>query len=178
MDLSDFRLIRLTHDTQIKPFNCGDKDLNEFLLKDAQTYSNELLAVTYIIESDSETIAFFSLLNDKISLQDISSGNQWKKVQGTLHRRKGKPSKSYPAMKIGRLGVSDSVQNKGLGGAILDYIKNLFINNNRTGCKFITVDAYNRSIKFYEKNGFKFFPAKESDNHTKMMYFDLITLNR
>ncbi|SDE95453.1 GNAT family N-acetyltransferase [Chitinophaga filiformis] len=176
MDLSDFRLIRLAPETQIKPFNCGDQDLNEFLLQDARNYLNELLAVTYIIESDTETIAFFSLLNDKISLQEICSNNQWKKIQGRLHRRKGKPSKSYPAMKIGRLGVSDSVQNQGLGGMILDFIKNLFISNNRTGCKFITVDAYNRSTKFYEKNGFNFFPAKESDNHTKMMYFDLVTL--
>lgn len=176
MDLTNFQLIRLAPDTEIKPFNCGDQDLNEFLHDDAHNYLNELLAVTYLIESDTETIAFFSLLNDKISLQDICSGNQWKKIQGKLYRRKGKPSRSYPAMKIGRLGVSDSFQNKGLGGAILDYIKNLFINNNRTGCKFITVDAYNRSTKFYEKNGFKFFPAKEADNHTKMMYFDLITL--
>ncbi|WP_343744779.1 GNAT family N-acetyltransferase [Chitinophaga sp.] len=176
MDLSNFRLIRLAPDTQIKPFNCGDQDLNEFLLQDAQLYLSELLAVTYIIESDTETIAFFSLLNDKISLQDICSKNQWIKFQGKLYRRRGKPSKSYPAMKIGRLGVSDSVQGQGLGRHILDYIKTLFINNNRTGCKFITVDAYNKSTGFYEKNGFKFFPAKEPDNHTKMMYFDLIAL--
>lgn len=176
MELSNLRLVRLTPDSLIKPFDCGDDDLNDFVLNDSRTYLNELLAVTYVLESDTETIAFFSLLNDKISLQDIISKNQWKKVQGKMHNRKGKPSKSYPAMKIGRLGVSSHRQGEGLGKIILDYIKQLFISNNRTGCKFITVDAYNVSTKFYEQNGFKFFPAKEPDNHTKLMYFDLISL--
>lgn len=58
MNLSDFRLIRLTQEYEIKPFDCGDSDLNDFLFNDSKNYQKELLAVTYIIESDLETVAF------------------------------------------------------------------------------------------------------------------------
>ncbi|WP_205195189.1 GNAT family N-acetyltransferase [Chitinophaga sp. Cy-1792] len=151
--------------------------MNDFLFNHAHRYSKELLTVTYLVETDTETVAFFSLLNDKISFEDASSKNQWKKIQGHLHGKKRTPANSFPAAKIGRLGVTDSIQNQGIGASILDFIKNLFLNNNKTGCKFITVDAYHQSVKFYEKNGFRYFPAKSTDGHTAMMYFDLIYLD-
>jgi hypothetical protein len=74
------RLIRLSSDYQIKPFDCGDSDLNEFLINDSKKYLQELLAVTYLIENDKDTIAFFSLFNDKISLVDTVSKNQWRVI--------------------------------------------------------------------------------------------------
>jgi hypothetical protein len=48
---------------------------------------------------------------------------------------KGKRFKSSPAMKIGRLGVSEKYKGAGIGTMIIDYLKELFISNNRTGCK-------------------------------------------
>lgn len=51
----------------IKPFNCGDKTLNGFLLDDVRFFYDEFIANTFILEDDTETIAYFSLLNDKVS---------------------------------------------------------------------------------------------------------------
>ena len=68
-------LIRLTLTQPIKPFDCGDVDLNDFLLNDSKGYLDKLLAVTYILETKNETIAFFSLLNDKIMVEDVDSRN-------------------------------------------------------------------------------------------------------
>lgn len=65
-----FESIRLNQEFNIKPFDCGDDDLNDFLLIDAKQYYQKLLAVTYILNGSSDTIAFFSLLNDKITLTD------------------------------------------------------------------------------------------------------------
>lgn len=175
MDLTDFSLVRLSPITELKPFDCGDEDLNEFFHQDSQNYRKELLAVTYILESDSNTVAFFSLLNDKISVEDVDSKRKFARFFKDIMPRE-KQFKSYPAMKIGRLGITKEYQGKGLGKIILDYIKNLFITNNRTGCKFITVDAYNASTSFYEKNEVLYLPAKEPGIHTKQMYFDLRTL--
>lgn len=166
-------LIRLTSDYLFKHFDCGDTDLNEFLLKDSKSYLQKLLAVTYILETETEIIAFFSLLNDKITIADVDSGNQWKKL---FARSTGKSFKSHPAMKIGRLGVANSYKGTGIGTIILDYIKELFIANNRTGCRYITVDAYGASLGFYEKNGFRYLTTKDKDSDTRSMYFDLITL--
>jgi hypothetical protein len=76
MNIQDFRLVRLTQEFVIKPFDCGDTDLNDFLFNDSKKYQEELLAVTYILESDTDTVAFFSLLNDKINFEIEARNNK------------------------------------------------------------------------------------------------------
>lgn len=166
------RLIRLSLESQIKSFDCGDNDLNEFLINDSKRFILNLLAVTYVIEDNQNTIAFFSLLNDKISILYAESKTQWRKlVKDKLPF--GKRYNSYPAMKIGRLGVSVLYKNQGWGTDILNYLKDLFVTNNRIGCRFITVDAYRDSLGFYEKNGFKYLTNSDRSADTRLMFFDL-----
>lgn len=174
MDFSTLAFIRLTHNYAIKPFDCNDSDLNEFLFNDSCPHLGELLSVTYLIEEPEKTIAFFSLLNDKITLDDVDSNGFWNLLRKKLPQRKR--FRSYPAMKIGRLGVHIDFKGKGYGRAILDYLKILFITNNRTGCKYITVDAYRESLGFYENNGFKYLTEKDKEKDTRLMYFDLKSL--
>ena len=61
------RLLRIENMDTIKPFNCGDEVLNGFLLNDARFFYDEFIANTYVLEDDDETIAYFSILNDKVS---------------------------------------------------------------------------------------------------------------
>lgn len=51
----------------------------------------------------------------------------------------------FPAVKIGRLGVKKEYQSSGFGTSILNMTKEMFITNNRTGCRFITVEAYSET---------------------------------
>lgn len=75
-----------------------------------------------------------------------------------------------------------------IGSQILDFIKDWFrFEENKTGCRFIVVDAYNneKTLNFYEKNGFKplykteqeeraFLELKpEEPLETRFMFFDL-----
>lgn len=173
MNLEDFKLIRLTPDCEFKSFDCEDKDLNDFLLSNSKKYLSELIAVTYLLESDTNTVAFFSLLNDKISAENFISNNQWNIFRKSIISAE-KKFRSYPAMKIGRLAVSHEFKGNDIGTAILDYLKEWFVDNNRTGCKFITVDAYDISLGFYEKNGFKYFTDADKGQDTRAMYFDLL----
>ena len=73
--MEDFLFERLTITHQIKPFDCNDEDtdLKEFLEDDALPYLKQLLAVTYLIETPKETIAFFTVSNDKILLSESKS---------------------------------------------------------------------------------------------------------
>jgi hypothetical protein len=105
----DTSLIKLSLDTVIKPFDCVDSDLNDFFLNDSKHYLKELLALTYIIENDTDTIVFFSLLNDKITVEDAESKRSWKRL---FHSNMpgGKKYNSYPAVKIGRLVVSKNIK--------------------------------------------------------------------
>lgn len=171
MDLSDFNLVRLTPEHIIKPFDCGDTDLNDFLFQDSKTYFQNLFAVTYIIESEKETIAFFSLLNDKISFKEVNSNTSWESFCDLISN--GNNIKSFPAVKIGRLGVTKDYSNKGIGSNILDYLKFKFISNNRTGCRCLTVDAYTDSLEFYIKNDFDYLTKKDANRDTRLMYYDL-----
>ncbi|KJU83145.1 GCN5-like N-acetyltransferase [Candidatus Magnetobacterium bavaricum] len=128
----------------------------------------QLLAVTYVLESKDKTIAFYSVLNDK--------------VQRTTKTSKNVPNKkrhyTYPAVKIGRLGVHKDYQRIGIGRMVLDHIKKAFAYDNKTGCRFITVDAYNKPdvLSFYIKNEFMLFSESDKKDMTRLLYYDLIDI--
>lgn len=132
MNLTDFSIIRLRQDYDIKPFDCGDDDLNDFLLNESKNYLGQLIAVTYLIESDGRTMAFWSLFNDKIVKEPEQSNNSWRRFRDMLFPER-KRLRSYPSMKIGRLGVDNTAKGSGLGTQVLDYLKIWFVDNNRTG---------------------------------------------
>ncbi len=61
--------LNLDIDDKISNFNCGDEDINDFILHESQLYRGELLAVSYVIEDNNGAVlAYFSLANDKISI--------------------------------------------------------------------------------------------------------------
>lgn len=166
------KIVRLTQEHAFKPFDCGEEDLNDFLLEDAKQYAKGLLAVTYVIEDDNMTVAFFSLSNDRISLSESDKAT-WRRIRASFPHRKHRSD--YPAVKIGRLGVNIDAQRKHIGTEILDFVKHTFITSNRTGCCFVTVDALQSAVPFYERNGFKLL-RKENKGETVPMYYDLTQL--
>jgi GNAT superfamily N-acetyltransferase len=114
-------------------------------------------------------------LTDKVSVNDTESKNQWRKnFRSTLPRNK--QFSSYPAIKIGRLAIDLNFQSRGLGTSIMDFIKAMILNDNRYGCRYITVDAYRQSLKYYEKNDFHCLTSTDANEDTLLMYFDLSTL--
>jgi len=157
--------------TSFAGFSCGDRDLDDFIQNDAEQYGRQLLAVTYSYHlKDNGTylppVAFVSLSNDRLQ---INSTRKSKKFVRAKHR------KDYPAAKIGRLGVLKGMQGNSVGSSLIFLLKRLFITDNRTGCRFLTVDAYNnpRTINFYLKRDFLFLTQKDTDEPTRLMWFDL-----
>ena len=70
-----------------------------------------------------------------------------------------KRGRSYPAVLVGRLGVNVEYQGGSyhIGSQLMSFIKDWFrYEDNKTGCRFIVVDAYNteRVLRYYESNGF------------------------
>ena len=53
------QLIRLTDDYPLESFDCGDEDLNDFLLNDAKEFQKKQIAYTYILEDDRKILAYF-----------------------------------------------------------------------------------------------------------------------
>ena len=73
---------------------------------------------------------------------------------------------------LGRLAVAEEFGGKGIGSAVLRFIKMWFLDeDNKTGCRFAIVDAKNEPevLRFYEKNNFvSLFPHEiDEDLYTK-----------
>jgi GNAT superfamily N-acetyltransferase len=166
----NLKLARLDESTVIQPFECEDQDLNDFLMNDAKNYLKSLLAVTYLYQTEREIVAYFSLSNDNLSRNDEEKA-LWNKINRIIPNDKRR--RTYPAIKIGRLAVSKKYAGMGLGSLILLTVREMYIKEQRSGCRFITVDAYRNALSFYEKNDFKFLTNQDQDDITRAMYFDL-----
>lgn len=119
MDLLDFRIMWLEPTIDLSNFDCGDEDLNDFLISDALNYQAELLAVTYLLtDKNNRTVAFFSLSNDSLKDQDFE---KWNSLSRKIPNRKRR--KDYPAVKIVRLGVDKSLKGQKIGTELVFFLK-------------------------------------------------------
>lgn len=171
--LSGCQLIRLSQETTILPFTCGDADLDEFLMNDAKEHLRYLSLVTYLLVSSEKTIAYFSLANDTIQYSSID--DFWEEMRDNLNIEKYaflKGDRNFPAVKLARLAVHKDFQRNRIGEHIINYLIHSFTQNNKTGCQFITVDALNNSDtnKFYCRNGFQYFTNNDCSLPTRQMY--------
>ncbi|MDR0566934.1 MAG: GNAT family N-acetyltransferase [Prevotellaceae bacterium] len=185
---------RLSEKTEIEwsQFHCGDVDLEAFFLKDAANYERQLLGKTYCFvpkNNLSTIVCAFTLSNSSIDARNLPNSRRKKMMEHIPHE---KSLSSYPATLIGRLAVSENFQGKGIGSNLLNYIKLWILEpENKTGCRFLTIDAYNNEAtgRFYEANGFKYLFSSEQQEkdyiglsaekelRTRLMYFDLMLLD-
>ncbi len=159
MDFDKFTFRQIDAETKIKSFDCGDADLNDFLFSDAANYYRSMMALTYLLEDNEadRTVAYYSLLNDKIVLDPDE-----KKLWNRLNRRvaNSKRRREYPAVKIGRLAISKDYAGHQIGRTILLQVKHVFSTMRRSACRFITVDAYAAAVPFMRSADLCSFPRK------------------
>ena len=170
----NFEVKRIEKEPYVKSFDCGDEDLNVFILKDAPLYYKSRLSTSYILE-DTETgdvMGYFSLAHDRISLSDFPSNSAYNRFRKQFFAR-GKMFKSYPAVKICRLATSVKYRGQGLGTLIVNMIISSYQRDNRAGCRFVTVDAYSAALPFYLNKGFLPLSREDVGSDTRLLYFDL-----
>ena len=172
----EISILLLTEDYPIKPFDCEDEDLNDFLFNEAVSYQKELLATTFVMENDKQTLGYYSLLNDSLQLKEemFTSKSQFRKFLRELMPYSKRHLKTIPALKIGRLAIDKTFKGKGLGSVIMANIISRCIKmNEEQACRLITVDAYKQAVPFYQKMGFKFLIEGDKDDTTRLMFLDL-----
>jgi len=166
------KLIRLTLGYELTAFDCGDEELNKFLFEDAKPSLEFRIANTFILEDEGRIVAYFCLLNDKVSKDEII-GSRWKKIRANFPQ--SKQFRSYPTIKIGRFAVSTEYRGKNIGSDLMGMIKRLLNDRmSHSAFRFITVDAYLSAVPFYEKNGFVHLTKKDEDEHTRLMFYDMM----
>lgn len=174
------------------PFDCGVDDLNDFFAHDALNYEKDLMGKTYCwldIANDRKIVAMITLANAGIQTAHLPNNPKRHLNKVIAYNKRGR---TYPAVLIGRLGVDKDYQGSRfqVGAQIMNFIKEWFISSdNKTGCRFILVDAVNNphTLTYYERNGFKplfprvseekaFYEIDETEElRTRMYYFDLLT---
>lgn len=145
-----------------------DKELSDFLIKEAFNEQEKKFNTTHLLISDNnELVGFISLCNDSLILAEDSK-NKYQTIYC-----------SVPAVKIARLGVNSKYQHQGFGKILLQYalFKAVDISES-SGAAFITLDCYEHRRSFYSQNGFNLTdiqPQRKSYDTPISMYRHIIT---
>ncbi len=172
--LADLELVSFdpgTHD--VGPFDCGDADLNEFLKNDAARCQDDHLSHTRLAFLNGRLVGYITLLTDCIILKTSEKKRILERLLD-FHQS----VYTFPALKIGRLGIQNECKRMGIGTQLLKYTVGLVVRLNKElsiGCRFITLDAYPDSITWYQKKGFAFNKhyAEPEKTHPSMR-FDIL----
>jgi len=178
--LDKLSFLLLTDNHTIKPFDCEDDDLNDFLFNEAILYKEQMLATTFLIENEERTLGYYSILSDAFRVEEINftSKSQYKKFVGGLLPHLKRHLKNIPSLKIGRLGVDKTYKGKGLGRILLEgIIANCIALNKKQACRLITVDAYRQAFPFYERFGFQYISNNDENEEVRQMFLDLMTIS-
>ena len=188
---SNCSLLPVNKPEEMSGFTCGDQDLDGFFTLDCFAYARQLLGKTYcyrLNEDSDKVVCAFTLANAGVRVSDLPNARRKKIEAGIPH---AKALKDYPAVLVARLGVSSEFRSKHIGSDVLDFIKLWFIEPlNKTGCRFVIVDAYNTSstMAFYEQNGFTtVFSTEQQEKDyrhitsettlsTRLMFYDLMSM--
>ncbi len=168
----EIQQINDSHKSSISSFRSYERELVEFLVEDALDNQEKQMSITYLwfLKSTKELVAYISVLADAISLQ--GELKEHFRQQGILY-------KSLPALKIGRLCVSDQYLGRGIGTLMIEFTLVLAQRiDKEIGLRFITTDAKRNtdprkdSVHFYKRLGFGI--LKQREKGTIPMYKDLI----
>lgn len=136
-------------------FNCTNHDLNDFLKNDALENQEQMVSRTYVCSYKNQLVGFYTLTTDIIEVKHVEETHQW---DGYKHKR-------YPAIKIARLSVDSRFERKGVGRLLISAAVGIALNVSKyVGCRYITVDAKQEAIEFYEKHGFIIVKKTRSKN--------------
>lgn len=152
----------LSGDNKPSDFDCGDEDLNDFIVNDALTHKYSNVAQTSLVRYEGELVAFYSLAADSLAL----NAGERKRVLKEYGDCVKYPE--YPALKICRLGVAVSFQRRGIGTVmLLDILGYALDWQEWVGLRYLTVDAYKKSMQFYERHGFTLNAHEQLDDPEK-----------
>lgn len=138
---------------KLKSFDCGEKSLNEYLIRCACKNDQNDIAKTFILaDSDDEVLGYYSICAASIEFSELPED-----VSVRL------PKYPIPAALIARLAVATSAQSNDYGSRLLiDALQRIVQAADELGIKVVTVDALHTKAKaYYKRYGFQSFPGND-----------------
>jgi predicted N-acetyltransferase YhbS len=171
-----FELYR-TETAKIGNFDCGNKDLNDFLCTDeVGNYEREMLGKTTLVYYDGELTGYYTLSATSLGVRYLEHKTGFGKMS-EYHVNE------LPALLIGRLAIDVKWQKKGVGRFIIQRIAMLALDHSRNqGIRLLVVQAKQDAFDFYQKCGFDFVTDSKKEmkrfkaRGTRTMFFDVSSL--
>ncbi len=132
-------------------FHCGKPRLDAFLVDDApQLHRARLGLTTVAFHRDFEglVVGYFTLANDSLPLTKSEQFAFGVEVE----------LKSYPAVKLGRLAVAESLQGQRVGKQLMDFVHGEILDSASLSAARLVVldaDADRRVVDFYRSLGYE-----------------------
>lgn len=142
----ELQIVPLTKRHELTSFYSTNTDLNDFLKSDAIRGQENMASRSYLCYWEKIIAGYITLVADTLEVEAV----------GTDDEIEGYPYRKYPAVKIARFAVDQTLEKKGVGRyMLLAAIGKAISVSNDIGCRYITVDSKPESTGFYEKHGFK-----------------------
>ncbi|WP_377705251.1 GNAT family N-acetyltransferase [Pseudoduganella sp. UC29_71] len=130
-------------------FTCGVAALDDYLRQRAGQHQRDGIATTHVLIDDAQPnriLGYCTLSAAQLRLQELQEQD-----------RKRLPTYPVPAIRVGRLAVSQSEKGKGYGKLLLGHAVNLALSVRKTlGVRVLIVDAKDSQVAaFYEGFGFR-----------------------
>lgn len=165
----------LTPEIAAGNFRCGEEDV-ELFLKVACRWQDELVTVATCWMHGDVLAGYMSTNMGALALGKtlpVDVGVE------AVHFAEAEGSgflKTYPALKIGMLGVCEDYHGKGLGSFMVSVaIGQADALSEKTGCRFVIVDSADtpRATRMYENAKFRRVPG-QSKRATVAMFYDVL----
>jgi predicted N-acetyltransferase YhbS len=142
--VSALRLVRLA-DHDLAGFDCGNDELNRWLVEHAQASEKADLARTYVLLADATVVGYVSLTTASI-----------RREAAPKRYARGMPRHPIPTILIARLAVDRRHQGQRLGSRLLaEALRLAVIASDTAAARLVVVDAIDDSAAaFYHRWGF------------------------
>jgi len=165
--------------TAVKTFDCGSKELNDFLCtNEVNDFENELMGKTTLVFCQGTLVGYYTLYSTMLRLDYLKTFKSFAKL-AELH------ADGIPSLAIGRLAVDNGWQDQGIGSYIvLKIAMDALFSPDRAGSRLLLVQAKKDAFPFYEKLGFQFTVDTKSEQKrfkargTRTMFLDLAVLKK
>jgi GNAT superfamily N-acetyltransferase len=170
----DYLVVPFREGDDVRGFDCGNRELDEFLATDeVARYRDEWYGYTFLVRraKDWALAGYYTVAQDSLEIPD-----DWihKRMSPTLGLRR------IPAVLLGRLAVHRPFQGSGVGSLILKHIVTEELESPRPA-RVIRLTCYPESLDWYLRRGFDFISEKEQRKAGQpgakpRLYFDLKAL--
>lgn len=160
--MTALRIEKLHQQHQLEAFDCGNEELNRFLVRYALANQRANASQTYVALADGLVIGFYSLVVGEVEYDDAPE-----------RLAKGLARHSIPVMLLARMGVDTAWQGQRIGAGLLkDAMRRTLQAADIAGIRAFIVHAKNEQVRDWHQR-FSLLPSPTDPLHLYVLVKDL-----